>query len=237
MIFGFPFFDETTLTQILLLALSFVLSAVIGLERQRRMKSAGLRTHVLVGIGSTVFTLVSAYGFAHVIGNDVVLDPSRIAAQIVSGIGFLGAGLIFVRNKTVNGLTTAASVWVTAAIGMASGAGMPVIAIVSTLFYLLTVTLLMRLGRWLSRRNQRGICVVEYEDGMGVLRDVLAQAADMGFDVQLEGTEVMTRKNRNNRVEARLRFRGKGPVHQLLDEIADLNGVTNVGMIGDRDRD
>src|SRR5690625_2039284 len=86
------------------LVLAFVLSASIGMERQRRLKNAGLRTHTLVGIGSAGFALASQYGFAGVLGDHVTLDPSRVAAGIVSGIGFLGAGVIFVRGNIVSGL-------------------------------------------------------------------------------------------------------------------------------------
>ncbi|MFP3380477.1 MgtC/SapB family protein, partial [Bacillus sp. SIMBA_069] len=101
------------MTQLLLLALAFALSAIIGVERERRLKSAGLRTHILVGLGSALFTLVSAYGFVSL--GLPATDPSRIAAQVVTGIGFVGAGVIFVNRGNVVGLTTAASIWVTAA--------------------------------------------------------------------------------------------------------------------------
>ena len=101
------FFGTTGFIEAKLLLASFVLCSLIGFERQFRQKSAGYRTHVLVGIGTYVFTLVSAYGFAGVLENDVRLDPSRIAAQIVSGIGFLGAGVIFKGRNMVRGLTTA----------------------------------------------------------------------------------------------------------------------------------
>ncbi|MDN6680409.1 MAG: MgtC/SapB family protein, partial [Yaniella sp.] len=113
----FEWISDTLVTQTILLVCSFVLSGTIGIERELRQKSAGARTHILVGMGSALFTLVSAYGFEHVLGDDVVLDPSRIAAQIVTGIGFLGAGVIFVRRNIISGLTTAASVWGTAAVG------------------------------------------------------------------------------------------------------------------------
>src|SRR3954467_12558392 len=101
------------------LGLAFALSTLIGLEREWRQKSAGLRTHTLVGVGAALFMLVSKYGFGDVLvpGGRPVLDPSRIAAQVVSGIGFIGGGLIFVRGDIVRGLTTAAIVWVTAAVG------------------------------------------------------------------------------------------------------------------------
>jgi putative Mg2+ transporter-C (MgtC) family protein len=101
------------------LAVALGLSSAIGLEREMRQKSAGLRTHSLVGLGAALFVLVSTYGFSDVLDQDhVVLDPSRVAAQIVSGIGFIGGGLIFVRRDSVRGLTTAAGVWVTAAVGI-----------------------------------------------------------------------------------------------------------------------
>lgn len=110
------------------LALAFVLSAAIGLEREIRQKSAGLRTHTLVGFAAALVMLVSKYGFGDVLGEHIVLDPSRVAAQIVSGIGFIGAGLIFVRQDAVRRLTTAATIWLTAAVGMAAGAGLWLLA-------------------------------------------------------------------------------------------------------------
>jgi putative Mg2+ transporter-C (MgtC) family protein len=109
------------------LALAFLLSALIGLEREIKQKNAGLRTYTLVGVAAALFMLISKYGFMDVLApSRVVLDPSRVAAQVVSGIGFVGAGVIFMRRDVVRGLTTAASVWVTAALGMACGAGSPV---------------------------------------------------------------------------------------------------------------
>ena len=103
-----------------------------------RQKSAGLRTHSLVGLGAALFVLVSTYGFSDVLDQDhVVLDPSRVAAQIVSGIGFIGGGLIFVRRDSVRGLTTAAGVWVTAAVGTAAGAGLGILATATTAAYFL----------------------------------------------------------------------------------------------------
>src|SRR5580658_3260974 len=120
------------LKQVAELALAFALSSLIGLEREWRQKSAGLRTHTLVGTGAALFLLVSKYGFSDVLGSNVVLDPSRVAAGIVSGIGFIGGGLIFVRGDAVRGLTTAAIVWMTAAIGMACGAGLWLLALVVT---------------------------------------------------------------------------------------------------------
>ena len=100
------------------LVVALILSMAIGLERQFRGKQAGVRTHALVGIGSALFMMVSKYGFNDLLGDPGIgLDPSRVAAQIVSGIGFLGAGIIVFRSDAVRGLTTAASIWLTAAVG------------------------------------------------------------------------------------------------------------------------
>jgi putative Mg2+ transporter-C (MgtC) family protein len=118
------------------LGFAFLLSAAIGLEREVRHKSAGLRTYTVVGTTAALFLLISKYGFSDVLVKDrVVLDPSRVAAQIVTGIGFIGAGLIFVREDSVKGLTTAATVWLVTGIGMACGAGLPLLALAVTLAY------------------------------------------------------------------------------------------------------
>jgi putative Mg2+ transporter-C (MgtC) family protein len=119
------------------LALAAALGSVIGFEREFREREAGLRTHLLVAVGAALFTIVSAYGFRDILGASgpsvlVRLDPSRIAAQIVSGIGFLGAGAIIRQGLSVRGLTTAASLWVVAAIGMAAGAGFYAGAVLAT---------------------------------------------------------------------------------------------------------
>jgi len=118
------------------LMLAAGLGSVIGIERERSVRAAGLRTHMLVCVGSSLIIIVSAYGFSTVLGDHVVLDPSRVAAQVVSGIGFLGAGSIILRNEAIKGLTTAASIWAVAAIGLASGAGLYTAAIASTLIIL-----------------------------------------------------------------------------------------------------
>lgn len=125
------------------LALAAVLGSVIGLERELREREAGLRTHLLVALGAALFTIVSAFGFHDILtsgdGRLAVLDPSRIAAQIVSGIGFLGAGAIIRQGLTIRGLTTAATLWVVAAIGMACGAGLYLIAVLATLVALVAL--------------------------------------------------------------------------------------------------
>jgi putative Mg2+ transporter-C (MgtC) family protein len=106
------------------LLLAAGLGSAVGWERERLQWAAGLRTHMLVAVGSCLMIIVSAYGFSSVLSARVVLDPSRVAAQVVTGVGFLGAGSIILRNEAVKGLTTAASVWAVAGVGLAAGAGL-----------------------------------------------------------------------------------------------------------------
>jgi putative Mg2+ transporter-C (MgtC) family protein len=132
------------------LVLAAVLGAVIGVTRSRKEWAAGMRTHMLVSVGAALAIIVSAFGFADVLGQrDVVLDPSRIAAQVVSGIGFLGAGTIMFmeREQIIRGLTTAAGLWATASVGLAAGSGMYAAAVMATGVCWLILVLLKPLER------------------------------------------------------------------------------------------
>ena len=120
-----------------------ILGSIIGLDREYRAKEAGYRTHFLVSLGSALIMIVSQYGFQEIIKeNSVTLDPSRVAAQVVSGIGFIGAGTIILQKQIVRGLTTAAGIWATAGIGLAVGAGMYAIGIATTVLTLIGLELL-----------------------------------------------------------------------------------------------
>jgi putative Mg2+ transporter-C (MgtC) family protein len=181
------------------LGLAFVLSAAIGLERQIRQKSAGLRTYTLVGFSSALILLISKYGFTNILEpNRIVLDPSRIAAQIVSGIGFIGGGVIFVRKDLVRGLTTAATVWLTAAVGMACGAGLPILAIAVTGGHFVVIALFPAIERRLPKsRWAPSSLQISYRGGQGVLREVLAICTQHDFAVsrvQVEGEQSRPRK-------------------------------------------
>ena len=127
----------TELDITLRLAVAMLLGGVIGFEREYRAKDAGFRTHFLVALGSALFCIVSQYGFGF-----ELKDSSRVAAQVVSGIGFLGAGTIIFQKNVVRGLTTAAGLWVTAAIGLACGTGMYLPAVVTTLMVLIGLEIL-----------------------------------------------------------------------------------------------
>ncbi len=130
-------------TEILIkLGVSLVLGFAIGLEREMTNKTAGLRTHILVCIGSTIFTILSIHGFADITAIDGIIiqnDPARIAAQIITGIGFIGGGAVLHHGTTVYGLTTAATLWITASIGMSVGAGSYSLAIVATIITFLVL--------------------------------------------------------------------------------------------------
>lgn len=223
---------ETLATEAVLLVCAFVLSGIIGVEREVRQKSAGARTHILVGLGTALFTLVSAYGFAHLLGDDVILDPSRIAAQIVSGIGFIGAGVIFVRQNIISGLTTAASIWVTASVGMACGAGMPVIAALTVVLYLLAVTFVSALTRRLPRHGRSMLYSVRYADGRGVLRDILRTASDQGYEAALSHTK-RKETHEGYAVEASMRFTRlqNRPDEDLFRRLSELDGVLEVRAV------
>ena len=127
-----------------------LLGGMIGFEREYRAKEAGLRTHFLVAMGSALFMIVSQYGFNAVLGTSITLDPSRVAAQVVSGIGFIGAGTIIFQKHVIKGLTTAAGLWVTSAIGLACGSALYLLSVASTLLVLLCLEtiffILMRIG-------------------------------------------------------------------------------------------
>lgn len=139
---------------LLRLALAGVFGALIGLERERKNWSAGMRTHMMVCVGSCLIMIVSAYGFFSVLKNhNIVLDPSRIAAQVVSGIGFIGAGtILFQKEGTIRGLTTAAGLWTVAAIGLATGGGMYLAAMMTTIIALIILWALQPIEKRYARR-------------------------------------------------------------------------------------
>lgn len=144
------------------LVLAALLGSVIGIERERLSWAAGLRTHMLVCVGSALIMIVSAFGFADALGGEhVVLDPSRMAAQVVSGIGFLGAGSILLRGEIVRGLTTAASLWSVAAIGLAVGGGLYTAAIAATIIILIILAGIKPLERrFITFRQRRRISLL-----------------------------------------------------------------------------
>ena len=159
---------------ILRLFVAALMGGAIGLEREYRAKEAGLRTHFLVALGSALFMVISQFGFEQILEMhpllNVRLDPSRIASQVVSGIGFIGAGIIIFQKHVVKGLTTAAGMWVTAAIGMTCGAGMYSLAIASTVMVLICLEALNIL---LQKFGTRAISITFSSPDVDFIRQVL----------------------------------------------------------------
>lgn len=218
--------------QIASVLLAFALSSLIGLERQLHGKSAGISTQAIVGTAAALFTLVSKYGFLDTPGEGISIDPTRVASQIVTGIGFLGAGIILTRRGIVQGLTTAASVWETSAIGMAAATGMWLLAGVVTVLHFVVAY-----GyRWLSRRVLRpraGIARldVSYPDGRGLLRSILTAITAQGWTVSRAEHD----RTRDGRIEAHLEVTDGTDVPGLVAEIADIDGVQRVRHVDDEE--
>ena len=199
------------------------LGGAIGVERELRERQAGLRTHLVVSVGAALFTLVSAYGFSNFDGK---VDPTRIAAQIVSGIGFLGAGAIIRQGLSVRGLTTAASLWLVAAIGMAAGAGYWDGALLATLGALLTLGPLRVVAfRILSRyRPQHDRLLVEIPAGgsPGPIIDAIERAG--GRVVSLDVTQEGERRS----VAANVELPPGTAAVAVVAGVADVDGVLEV---------
>lgn len=163
------------------LVLAALFGTIIGLDREYREKEAGFRTHFLVSLGSALMMIVSQYGFSEILThNGVSLDPSRIAAQVVSGIGFIGAGTIIFNHQIVRGLTTAASLWATAGIGLTAGAGMSWLALAATILTLVALEGLSLVFRSLGSR--RMVVVFSASDRAGVA-DTLDRIRTDGYMV------------------------------------------------------
>jgi len=207
---------------LLRLFVAAALGGAIGLERELRERQAGLRTHLVVSVGAALFTLVSAYGFS---GFDGKVDPTRIAAQIVSGIGFLGAGAIIRQGLSVRGLTTAASLWLVAAIGMAAGAGYWDGALIATLGALLTLGPLRVISfRILSRyRPQRDRLLVEVPAGGSPVPIIAAIERQGGRVVSLDVAQEGDRRSVGIDVELAV---GSAPA--VVAEVAEIDGVLEV---------
>jgi putative Mg2+ transporter-C (MgtC) family protein len=211
---------------VLRVVLAAGLGGAIGLERELRERQAGLRTHMLVSVGAALFTIVSAYAWTDwrfSSEEGLVFDPTRIAAQVVTGIGFLGAGAIIRQGLSIRGLTTAATLWVVAAIGMAAGVGYYEAAIVTTGLVLLSLWPLRILAYRLSvrARPEEGRLAVELPAGTSAV-SVLEAVERAGADVSaLEFEEEGDRR----RVDVRVRLGSGRSAAELIDALAQSEDV------------
>ena len=200
---------------------------LIGLEREVHHKDAGMRTHILVGLGSCLFTLVSLYGAPAMLTGNMRWDASRIAAQVVSGIGFIGAGVIFFEHDSVRGLTTASAIWVAAAVGMSCGAGMIAVAALIVLLYFLAILAVAPIARRLIRRGTEGRLRITYVDGKGVLRALLLKASEMDFESMVTASRQITRMEWRGAV-IDMRVDGRKGISDLVSALSMVDGVVEV---------
>ena len=166
------------------MVLATSMGAIIGFERKSRNKEAGIRTHAIVALASALMIIVSKYGFFDV----DEYDAARVAAQVVSGIGFLGAGLIFIKNNAVNGLTTAAGVWATAGIGLAMGAGLYAVAVFGTLLIVI-VQILMHKDTFLNKDHLTITFEIGLEDSFNTIREI--RNCLERFKLEIQNVEIL----------------------------------------------
>ena len=211
--------DATYMELTIRLMLALLLGGAIGIEREYRAKEAGFRTHFLVALGSALFCLVSQFGF----GVDLK-DSSRVAAQVVSGIGFLGAGTIIFQKNVVRGLTTAAGLWVTAAIGLACGTGMYLAAVLTTAMVLLGLEVL---NYWIP---QLGLSTIELSfsaPSRESVKEFITRIKQDGMEVH--SYELKERRlSKEEFLEASIEIRAKRDFHtlEILDYMNDSSDVT-----------
>ncbi|WEA54515.1 MgtC/SapB family protein [Lactococcus lactis] len=215
----------TQLDWLIRLILAGVCGYAIGYERNSRSKNAGTRTHLIVALSAALMIIVSKYGFMDIISaNGVNLDPSRIAAQIVSGIGFLGAGMIFVHNQSVNGLTTAAGIWATSGIGMAIGSGLYFIGIVATLLILLFQIILHQNYRWIkSATSDHLILQLEDFEGLQLLQQQLKEE-----DVKILSIKVEKKSNNSLKTELYLNLPKAYEVASLMSLLESNDKIKSI---------
>lgn len=188
------FFNIHQLWYILRMIVACACGVMIGLERRNRSKEAGVRTHCVVACASALMMIISKYGFADtVIGENGVrgADGARIAAQVVSGIGFLGAGMIFVHRNMITGLTTAAGIWATSGVGLAIGAGMYVVGITATMIIIAAQILLHKNFRWLKNSKSKRLVIknVNIKGYQAYMTSLLAENGVVVHDVYIEKNE------------------------------------------------
>ncbi|MDD6915514.1 MAG: MgtC/SapB family protein [Eubacteriales bacterium] len=177
-----------------------ICGVIIGLERLTRSKSAGVRTHCIVAVGAALMMVISKYGFSDTISGEMGMrgaDGARIAAQVVSGIGFLGAGMIFVHKNSITGLTTAAGIWATAGIGMAIGAGLYVLGFVTMLTIVAAQILLHRNFRWLQMPKSKALYIsdVDAADYQIHIKTMLSEIGATVSDVSVEKNKETETRN------------------------------------------
>lgn len=217
----------TTTEFILRIAIAGVLGAAVGLERELRAKEAGTRTHFLVAMGSALFTILSQYGFDEslkIYSSFASFDPSRIAAQVVTGIGFIGAGTIIFQKHVVKGLTTAAGLWATAAIGMTGATGLYALAIGSTVLVLCCLEVFSFV---VNRFGMKKIAVTFSTRSHDTVRQLLSELQADGVDFDNYGMkQIVVDGERQYEVTLEMKLRRRNYRTRILDFVKEFNGVS-----------
>jgi putative Mg2+ transporter-C (MgtC) family protein len=206
-----------------------VLGSIIGFERERLLWAAGIRTHMVVCVGSCLIMIVSAFGFADSLSSkNVVLDPSRVAAQVVSGIGFLGAGAILARGEIVRGLTTAASIWTVAAIGLAVGGGLYFAASASTGIIIVILAGIKPLEEAYRARNQS--CRLKVDAANGALTpDILKQT--LGIRASQIKRFLVSPNETGEEITVHLSKVSSHDIKNFVDKLTELDGTSSVQVV------
>jgi putative Mg2+ transporter-C (MgtC) family protein len=206
-----------------------VLGSIIGFERERLLWAAGIRTHMVVCVGSCLIMIVSAFGFADSLSSkNVVLDPSRVAAQVVSGIGFLGAGAILARGEIVRGLTTAASIWTVAAIGLAVGGGLYFAASASTGIIIVILAGIKPLEEAYRARNQS--CRLKIDAASGTLSpDILKQT--LAIRASQIKRFLVSPNETGEEITVHLSKVSSQDIKDFVDKLTELDGTNSVQVV------
>ena len=217
------------------LVVAAAIGAAIGLERELHAHPAGMRTHLLVSLGAAIFTVLSIAAFRLPVApsGNIPVDPSRVAAQVVTGIGFLGAGAILKYGSTVKGLTTAASLWATAAMGMAAGTGQWVIAITGTALIVLSLGPLHWLSDRIAARGRRHVRLRLALSDVDALGHVLGEIA--ARRIEILGIDSERLDADRHAVDLRIRLPAGGQPSEVLGALGTLHGVEL--MESDRDHE
>jgi putative Mg2+ transporter-C (MgtC) family protein len=221
--------DSITLPTIVLrLGISFVLSAIIGIEREKNRQPAGLRTHILICLGATIIMIISLY-IPQWSDGRFQSDPGRIAAQIVTGIGFLGAGAILKIGLNVKGLTTAANVWVVAAIGMTVGAGLYVAAAIVTGFTLLVLIVLNKIENKFLKNQLFKVLTIHFKANASRLNKVLEIMENE--DITVTNIDVYeSEKKKMTIIRLIVKVPGKWDISGMYESIRALDGVVKINL-------
>ena len=228
----FQYFRLENTDILLRIIFAIALGSIIGLERELTNKSAGLRTQIMVCLGACIFTILSIYGFSTAVTLYPLGDPSRVAAQIITGIGFIGAGTVLRQGFTVTGLTTASTLWIVAAIGMACGCGKLSLAVVSTALAV-AVLVLIRLfelklmpGNLKHMRKIKISLVCNY----GEQEEIQKKMSEIFPEISEYTQKTIDEEGENIKINAKVLCKDKNPVNTVCEQMQEIKNIRSVSV-------